>query len=176
MTDPIVQSATIKILCTLANPASGSARWQRDKAFTSGRLPTPLSYPCPCCSRPFSRRLQLCGTVSSRDAGGASQPVASVIEKCLGGAAVSTFLGIVILALAGLAHVPHDPILILPVIGELLLLSFTLTAFGVMTAARITQRQAFMGLTQMLVMPLSSASVSLHPAFAARVADRAHPV
>jgi ABC-2 type transport system permease protein len=62
---------------------------------------------------------------------------AIVIGKCLGGATVSTFQGIVILALAGLAHVPYDPILILTVIGELLLLSFTLTAFGVMMAARI---------------------------------------
>ena len=42
-----------------------------------------------------------------------------------------------------LAHVPYDPILILTVIGELPL-SFTLTAFGVMMAARIKQIQAFM--------------------------------
>jgi ABC-2 type transport system permease protein len=44
--------------------------------------------------------------------------------------------GIIILVLAGLAHVPYNPILILTVTGELLLLSFTLTAFGVMMAAR----------------------------------------
>ena len=49
---------------------------------------------------------------------------------------------------------PHNPILILTVIGELLLLSFTLTAFRVMAAALITQVQAFMALTQMQVMPL----------------------
>jgi ABC-2 type transport system permease protein len=35
-----------------------------------------------------------------------------------------------------------------------LLLSFTLTAFGVMMAARITRIQAFVALTQLLVMPL----------------------
>ena len=52
---------------------------------------------------------------------------AIVIGKCLGGATVATFQGIVILALAGLAHVPYDPVLFLIVIGELLLLSFTLT-------------------------------------------------
>jgi ABC-2 type transport system permease protein len=34
------------------------------------------------------------------------------------------------------------------------LLSFTLTAFGVMMAARIKQMPAFMARTQMLVMPL----------------------
>ncbi len=88
---------------------------------------------------------------------------AIVIGKCLGGATVSTFQGIVILALAGLAHVPYNPILILTVIGELLLLSFTLTAFGVMMAARITQIQAFMALTQMLVMPLFFLSGALYP-------------
>ena len=44
--------------------------------------------------------------------------------------------------------------LILTLIGELPLLSFTLTDFGVMMAARIKQFQAFMALTQMLVLPL----------------------
>jgi ABC-2 type transport system permease protein len=53
---------------------------------------------------------------------------AIVIGKCLGGVTVSTLQGITILALAGAAHEPYDPILFLTVIGELLLLSFTLTA------------------------------------------------
>jgi ABC-2 type transport system permease protein len=88
---------------------------------------------------------------------------AIVIGKCLGGATVSTFQVIIILALAGLAHVPYNPILILTVIGELLLLSFTLTAFGVMTAARIAPVQAFMALTRMLVMPLFFLSGALCP-------------
>src|SRR5580700_5826018 len=88
---------------------------------------------------------------------------ALVIGKCLGGATVATFQGIVILALAGLAHVPYDPVLFLIIIGELLLLSFTLTAFGVMMAARIKQIQAFMALTQMLVLPLFFLSGALYP-------------
>jgi ABC-2 type transport system permease protein len=88
---------------------------------------------------------------------------AIVIGKCLGGATVATFQTIIILALAGAAHVPYDPILFLTVIGELLLLSFTLTAFGVMMAARIKQIQAFMALTQMLVMPLFFLSGALYP-------------
>jgi ABC-2 type transport system permease protein len=88
---------------------------------------------------------------------------AIVIGKCLGGATVATFQGIIILALAGAARVPYDPILFLTVIGELLLLSFTLTAFGVMMAARIKQMQAFMALTQMLVMPLFFLSGALYP-------------
>jgi ABC-2 type transport system permease protein len=88
---------------------------------------------------------------------------ALVIGKCLGGATVATFQGLVILALAGLVHVPYNPVLIAVVIGELLLLSFTLTAFGVCLAARITQMQAFMALNQMLVMPLFFLSGALYP-------------
>jgi len=88
---------------------------------------------------------------------------ALVIGKCLGGATIATLQGIVILALAGLAGVPYNPVLFLVLIGELLLLAFTITAFGVMMAARITQFQAFMALTQMLVMPLFFLSGALYP-------------
>jgi ABC-2 type transport system permease protein len=86
-----------------------------------------------------------------------------VIGKCLGGATIATFQGIVMLALAGLAGVPYNPVLMIILIGEMLLLAFTLTAFGVMMAARITQFQAFMALTQMLVMPLFFLSGALYP-------------
>jgi len=86
-----------------------------------------------------------------------------VIGKCLGGATIATLQGIVMLALSGLAHVPYSPGLIITLVGELLLLSFTLTAFGVMMAARIKQFQAFMALTQMLVMPLFFLSGALYP-------------
>jgi len=69
----------------------------------------------------------------------------------------------VILALAGFAHVPYNLGLFLTLLGELLLLSFTLTAFGVMMAARVKQIQAFMALTQMMVMPLFFLSGALYP-------------
>jgi ABC-2 type transport system permease protein len=88
---------------------------------------------------------------------------AIVIGKCLGGATVATFQGVVFLALAGVAHVPYDPVLLLTLVGELLLLSFTLTAFGVMMAARIKQIQAFMALTQLFVLPLFFLSGALYP-------------
>jgi ABC-2 type transport system permease protein len=88
---------------------------------------------------------------------------AIVVGKCLGGATVATFQGIIFLALAGVAHIPYNPLLLLTLVGELLLLSFTLTAFGVMMAARIKQIQAFMALTQMVVMPLFFLSGALYP-------------
>jgi daunorubicin resistance ABC transporter membrane protein len=86
-----------------------------------------------------------------------------VIGKCLGGATIATFQGVIFLCLAWFAHVPYNPVLILGLIGMLLLLSFTLTAFGVMMAARIKQFQAFMALTQMLVFPLFFLSGALYP-------------
>jgi ABC-2 type transport system permease protein len=86
-----------------------------------------------------------------------------VIGKCVGGATIATMQGLVFLALASFAHVPYNLTLFLTLIGELLLLSFTLTAFGVMMAGRIKQFQSFMALTQMLVMPLFFLSGALYP-------------
>jgi len=86
-----------------------------------------------------------------------------VVGKCLGGATTASLQGVLILALAGLVGVPYSLSLVLTVFGELLLLAFTLTAFGVMTAARITQLQAFMALNQMLLMPLFFLSGALFP-------------
>ena len=44
-----------------------------------------------------------------------------------------------------------------------LLLAFTITAFGVMIAVRIKQMQSFMGITQMIVMPMFFLSGALFP-------------
>ena len=88
---------------------------------------------------------------------------AIVLGKCFGGAAVSTFQGLVILALAGLAGVPYSPTLLLTLLGELLLLSFTLTAFGLMMAARITNMQSFFAIVQMALMPMFFLSGALFP-------------
>jgi ABC-2 type transport system permease protein len=59
--------------------------------------------------------------------------------------------------------VPYSPVLIITVLLELMLLAFTLTAFGVMLAARIQQFPAFMALTQMLLMPMFFLSGALFP-------------
>lgn len=88
---------------------------------------------------------------------------AIVLGKVLGGATVATIQGLIILALAGVAHVPYNPMLLIVLVGELLLLSFTMTAFGVMMAGRIKQMQAFFALNQMSVMPLFFLSGALYP-------------
>ncbi len=86
-----------------------------------------------------------------------------VIGKTLGGATVASFQGVILLALAGAVHVPYAATLILAVFGLQLLLAFTITAFGVMFAARIRQMQSFMGLMQMVVMPMFFISGALFP-------------
>jgi len=88
---------------------------------------------------------------------------AIVVGKCLGGAAVATGQGVLILALAGLAGVPYDPVLLAELLGLMFLTAFTLTAFGVLLAARITDMQAFFGIMQMGMMPLMFLSGALYP-------------
>jgi ABC-2 type transport system permease protein len=86
-----------------------------------------------------------------------------IIGKCLGGATVASFQGVIVIALAGLVHVPYDPVLLLGIFLLQLLLAFTITAFGVMIAVRIKQMQSFMGVMQMIVMPMFFLSGALYP-------------
>jgi ABC-2 type transport system permease protein len=88
---------------------------------------------------------------------------ALVLGKCLGGATVACFQGIIVLALAGLVGVPYAPTLILGVFGLQLVLAFAITAFGVMVAARISQIQSFMAITQMVMMPMYFLSGAIFP-------------
>ena len=87
-----------------------------------------------------------------------------VIGKCLGGATVASFQGVIVICLAGLVHVPYAPLLIIEIFVLQLLLAFTITAFGVMIAVRIKQMQSFMGVMQMIVMPMFFISGALFPA------------
>jgi ABC-2 type transport system permease protein len=87
-----------------------------------------------------------------------------VIGKCLGGASVAAFQGVIVICLAGLVHVPYAPLLIIEIFVLQLLLAFTITAFGVMIAVRIKQMQSFMGVMQMIVMPMFFISGALFPA------------
>jgi ABC-2 type transport system permease protein len=86
-----------------------------------------------------------------------------VIGKCLGGATVASFQGVILLCLAGAVDVPYDPALILGVFALQLLLAFSITAFGLMVAVRIKQMQSFMGVMQMIVMPMFFISGALFP-------------
>ncbi len=86
-----------------------------------------------------------------------------VLGKCLGGATVASFQGVIVLCLAGLVHVPYNAALIVEVFAIQMLLAFTITAFGVMVAARVAQMQSFMALMQMAIMPMYFLSGALFP-------------
>jgi len=86
-----------------------------------------------------------------------------VLGKCLGGATVASFQGVIVLCLAGLVGVPYAPLLILEVFALQLVLALTITAFGVMVAARIKQIQSFMAVTQMVMMPMFFLSGAIFP-------------
>ena len=68
-----------------------------------------------------------------------------------------------ILALAGFVGVPYNVELFATLICEMALLSFTLTALGVVIAARLQSIQAFMAVNQMIVMPMFFLSGALFP-------------
>src|SRR3712207_1267047 len=86
-----------------------------------------------------------------------------IVGKCLGGATVAGSQGVIVLALAGLVGVPYDPALVLGALGLLMLLAFTVTAFGVLVAVRIKRAQTFTAVMQMLVFPMFFLSGALYP-------------
>jgi ABC-2 type transport system permease protein len=86
-----------------------------------------------------------------------------VVGKCLGGATVASLQVMVVIALAGTAGVPYDPVLLLQMVGIVMVLSFALVSGGVMAAARITQFQSFMAVVQLIMFPLMFLAGTLFP-------------
>ena len=86
-----------------------------------------------------------------------------VLGKCFGGATVAGFQGVIVLCLAPLVGVPYTPGLVAVVFALQLLLAFSITCFGVMVAARVSQLQSFMALMQMAIMPMFFLSGALFP-------------
>jgi len=86
-----------------------------------------------------------------------------VVGKCLGGATIAASQGLIVLALAGLVGVPYDPLLLLGAVGLLVLLAFTVSAFGVLVAVTIKQAQSFTWVMQLVVFPMFFLSGALYP-------------
>jgi ABC-2 type transport system permease protein len=86
-----------------------------------------------------------------------------VVGKCLGGATVAALQGVILICLAGTVGVPYDPLMIIGIFLLQMLLAFSITAFGVMAAVRVKQMQSFMGLVQMVIMPMFFISGALFP-------------
>ena len=86
-----------------------------------------------------------------------------ILGKALGGATVATAQGLIVMVLGAFIGVPYTVGLVVTLVAEVFLLSFTLTAFGLAIVARIKQVQTVMGLMQMLLLPLSFLSGALYP-------------
>jgi ABC-2 type transport system permease protein len=86
-----------------------------------------------------------------------------IAGKCLGGSTIAASQGVIVLALAGVVHVPYDPVLVVGILGLELLIAFTVTAFGVMVATGIKRAQTFTSVVQLLVMPMIFLSGALYP-------------
>ena len=86
-----------------------------------------------------------------------------VLAKCLGGTTTAATQGVILLALAGLAHVPYDPVLLLGIFGLQLLIAFAVTALGVMVATSVTQAPTFNSVMQLLVFPTVFLSGAMYP-------------
>jgi ABC-2 type transport system permease protein len=71
--------------------------------------------------------------------------------------------GVILLALAGLVHVPYDPVLLLGILGLQLLIAFTVTALGVMVATTVRQAPTFNSVMQVLVFPTVFLSGAMYP-------------
>ena len=61
--------------------------------------------------------------------------------KCLGGASVATIQSVVVIVLAGLVGVPYDPLMIAVLLVLLFIMSFMITALGLVLASRVKQVQ-----------------------------------
>ncbi|WP_029042391.1 ABC transporter permease [Cucumibacter marinus] len=83
--------------------------------------------------------------------------------KCLGGATVATVQSMAILIFAGFAGVPYDPLMIVEIMGLLFLMSFMITALGLVLASRVKQVQSAMPLVQLIITPLMFLSGALFP-------------
>jgi ABC-2 type transport system permease protein len=86
-----------------------------------------------------------------------------VLGKCFGGMTVATVQGVIFLCLAGAVGVPYAPVMLIELVGEMALMAFALTAFGVLLASRIQQMQSFQVVTQFFVMPMFFLSGAMFP-------------
>jgi ABC-2 type transport system permease protein len=86
-----------------------------------------------------------------------------ILGKCLGGMTSAMCQGVILLALAGLASVPYDPVLLVGIFGLQLLIAFAVTALGVMVATTVRQAPTFNSVMQLLVFPVIFLSGAMYP-------------
>jgi len=141
------------------------------KASTDGVDLTTFMFPGVLCMAIwFSAMISAASLVMDRQLGFLREMVVApvrrssiVLGKCLGGTSTAAVQGVILLVLAGLAHVPYDPVLLLGIFGLQLLIAFSVTALGVMVATTVKQAQSFNSVMQVLVFPTVFLSGAMYP-------------
>jgi ABC-2 type transport system permease protein len=170
------RSDRLRMITTLVQPllflfVLGSGLQQLSRASTHGVNLKTFIYPgILCISVMFTAMFSAASIVWDREFGFLREMMVApirrssiVIGKCLGGATVASFQGVIIILLGPLVGVSYNVVLILGIFVLQLALAFSITAFGVMVAVRIKQMQSFMGVMQMIVMPMFFISGALFP-------------
>ena len=118
----------------------------------------------------FSAMISAAGLVMDRELGFLREMMVApvrrssiLVGRCLGGTTVAATQGVILLAVAGLAHVPYDPVLLLGIFGLQLLIAFTVTALGLMVATTVKQAQTFNVVMQVLLFPTIFLSGAMYP-------------
>jgi ABC-2 type transport system permease protein len=83
--------------------------------------------------------------------------------KCLGGATVATCQGMVVLASAGLVHVPYRAGLFVLLLAELALTALAMTVLGAVVAVTIRRARTFSTVLSVLMTPLTFLSGLMFP-------------
>ena len=86
-----------------------------------------------------------------------------VLGKVLGGATIAMVQGLILLAMAGVVHVPYDPVLLLGIVGLQVLVAVMVSALGVLVATAVKGAQTFNSVMQVLVFPLIFLSGAMFP-------------
>lgn len=94
----------------------------------------------------------------------APAPIFSVtLGKLLGGASIATIQGAIPLLFLPVVGVPFDPVAVLLALGTMFLMGITLTAFGVVIAARLRTFEGFGAISNGIIQPLYFLSGSIFP-------------
>ncbi|WP_067451797.1 ATP-binding cassette domain-containing protein [Actinomadura macra] len=86
-----------------------------------------------------------------------------LVGKCLGGTTLATCQGGILLTTAGLVGAPLDGVLVLLLLGELVLVSLTMTILSVLLSTLISRPQTFGTVLTVIMAPLVFLSGSFFP-------------
>lgn len=86
-----------------------------------------------------------------------------VLGKGAGAVTAALIQGLILLALAGPAGVPYDPVLLAGLFGLQVLIAVAVTAFGIMVATVTSRAPTFNSVMQALVFPVVFLSGALYP-------------